>query len=132
MADFREVGVGFSLIMSSSSDQRPSGESFWDVLWRREEEFRLSGKPEFCHNTASKSQLSTLFASNPGAEASPLGDPNGAGQILAAANLAEYRIAFDLDQLRIAHRVNEHPNSAFPKDLETSRWIRNLPGAFPE
>ncbi len=34
------------------SDQRPSGESFWDALWRREEEFHLSGKPEFRHNTS--------------------------------------------------------------------------------
>ncbi|MGD0478336.1 MAG: PD-(D/E)XK nuclease family protein [Nitrososphaerales archaeon] len=34
-----------------SSHQRPDG-SFWEDLWRREEKFRLSGKPEFRHNTS--------------------------------------------------------------------------------
>jgi hypothetical protein len=34
-----------------SSHGRPD-ESFWEDLWRREEEFRLSGKPEFRHDTA--------------------------------------------------------------------------------
>ncbi len=34
-----------------SSHQRPVG-SFWEDLWRREEEFRLSGKPEFRHDIA--------------------------------------------------------------------------------
>ena len=34
-----------------SSHRRPDG-SFWEDLWRREEKFRLSGMPEFRHNTA--------------------------------------------------------------------------------
>lgn len=34
-----------------SSHRRPD-ESFWESLWKREEEFRLSGKPEFRHDTA--------------------------------------------------------------------------------
>ncbi|MGP8125788.1 MAG: PD-(D/E)XK nuclease family protein [Nitrososphaerales archaeon] len=34
-----------------ASHPRPVG-SFWEDLWRREEEFRLSGKPEFRHYTS--------------------------------------------------------------------------------
>ena len=34
-----------------SSHHGPDG-SFWEDLWRREEEFRLSGKPEFRHDTS--------------------------------------------------------------------------------
>ena len=34
------------------SGSRPGGGPFWEDLWRREEEFRLSGKPEFRHGTS--------------------------------------------------------------------------------
>jgi len=34
------------------SGRRRPDESFWEDLWKREEEFRLSGKPEFRHGTA--------------------------------------------------------------------------------
>ncbi len=34
------------------SDRPHPDESFWEDLWRREEEFRLSGKPEFRHDTS--------------------------------------------------------------------------------
>jgi hypothetical protein len=34
------------------SSQRRTDGSFWEDLWRREEEFHLSGKPEFRHDTA--------------------------------------------------------------------------------
>jgi hypothetical protein len=34
-----------------NSHQVP-GDSFWEDLWRREEEFHLAGKPEFRHDTA--------------------------------------------------------------------------------
>ena|SRR5712692_845876 len=33
-------------------EKKPQSVAFWEGLWRREEEFRLSAKPEFRHDTS--------------------------------------------------------------------------------